>query len=174
MRDLVAPRHILIPLRSVWGAARFLLLVSLLFRTPIAVAEDYQKIRFEELSNFLCDPDNPDLDPKDRTCEIPEKVKALDKSKIAIQGFMIPLEGDDQGRIKTFVLVKDQMSCCFGGNPRLNAWIFVKMKDKKYADYIDFLPVTVSGQLEVGMSQLKGQVSCLYRMEGDVVKAPKL
>lgn len=137
-------------------------------------APSYKKVKFEDLSNFLCDPDNPDLPLKDRTCDIPDKVKSLDKTDITIQGYMIPLEGDDEGRIKTFVLVKDQMSCCFGGNPRLNAWIFVKMKDKKFAEYVDFVPITVSGHFEVGMSKLKGQVSCLYRLEGDVVKAPKL
>ncbi|MCG3205807.1 MAG: hypothetical protein KCHDKBKB_02530 [Elusimicrobia bacterium] len=174
MRDLVAPRHILIPFRRSWGATHFLLLVSLFLRSPLVLAADYQKIQFGELSDFLCDPDNPNLDPKDRTCEIPDKVKALDKKMISIQGFMIPLEGDEEGRIKTFVLVKDQMSCCFGGNPRLNAWIFVKMKDKKFADYVDFVPITVSGQFEVGMSKLEGQVSCLYRMEGEIVKAAKL
>ena len=77
----------------------------------------------------------------------PDRVRALDGQRVGIVGFMIPLEwGED--RVPQFLLVRDLMSCCFGGAPMADEWVEVTMAAEA-AEYVAYRPVLVVGRLEV-------------------------
>jgi hypothetical protein len=44
---------------------------------------------------------------------------------VAIEGFMIPTIVDENNKVKEFLLLPDQMSCCFGQSPEANGWVVV-------------------------------------------------
>jgi hypothetical protein len=63
----------------------------------------------------------------DRPGEVPEDAKALDGKKVLIRGYVYP--GTRQSGITQFLLVRDQGSCCFGGNPKITDRIEVSLTD---------------------------------------------
>ena len=63
--------------------------------------------------------------------------------KIFIKGYMYPTQ-DTRG-LKTFLLVKDNAQCCFGGNPKINDMILVTMQNGKGVDYHQGLLMSVGG-----------------------------
>src|SRR5208337_4729453 len=82
---------------------------------------------------------------------IPKFITALNGTKVAIMGYLIPMETDATGEYSSqFVIVRSQMTCCFGIAPKLNEWVMVTMeKNKKVRDIMD-VPTIVIGTLEVG------------------------
>lgn len=98
----------------------------------------------------------------------PDAIKALDGKESAVVGYMIPLEykpkTDD---IKVFMLVRDLMSCCFGGTPRPDEWIYVEMDGDRASKLFPYLPIVVRGKLKVGRIEDEfGLSSGVYSMKG--------
>jgi hypothetical protein len=58
---------------------------------------------------------------------IPPDAMALDGKKVFIKGYVYP--GQRMQGITQFLLVRDQGSCCFGGNPKLTDRIQVALSD---------------------------------------------
>jgi hypothetical protein len=93
------------------------------------------------------------LSPEDlgetEAAEFPARIRAFDGKKIALLGFMVPLEwdGDD---VPELMLVRDLMSCCFGGVPMPDEWMHVRMVGKAKAEYFPYVPVLVTGTLRLG------------------------
>ena len=57
---------------------------------------------------------------------LPDGIRALDGKEVTMRGFLLPLyEFDD---IKTFILVANHMSCCFGIPAGMNGQIYVALK----------------------------------------------
>ena len=77
------------------------------------VPEGYERISYADLQP------QPD-EPPDR---VPPDAKALDGKKVFIKGYVYP--GQRQYGITQFLLVRDQGSCCFGGNPKVTDRILV-------------------------------------------------
>ncbi|MEZ6017914.1 MAG: DUF3299 domain-containing protein [Planctomycetota bacterium] len=97
----------------------------------------------------------------------PDEIKALGDKEAAVVGYMIPLEykpkTDD---IKVFMLVRDLMSCCFGGAPRPDEWIYVEMDGDRACKLYPYLPITVRGTLKVGRIEDEfGLSSGVYSMK---------
>jgi len=92
----------------------------------------------------LLDPENA----KTGEYAFPEGIQALDEQDVAILGYMIPLEWDDN-KVPEFMLVRDLMGCCFGSSAQPDEWIDVRMVAGE-AEYISYLPVVVIGKLSVG------------------------
>lgn len=69
-------------------------------------------------------------------------VKALDDEKIFIKGYMYPTRQTQN--LTSFLLVKDNEKCCFGGQPSLTDMILVEMQDGKTVDFSPGL-VSVAG-----------------------------
>ena len=111
---------------------------------------------------------DPDSKTQDR---IPATIRALDKRKISVQGFMVPVRLE-KGMTTQFMLVKDQSLCCYGRIPRMNEWIMVKMPAGKPAPFIGDRPVTVFGKIDVSEEIEKGEVLSLYRMDAEDVAGP--
>jgi hypothetical protein len=105
---------------------------------------------------------------------IPGFIRELNGVKVAIIGFLIPLDLDPAGRkAVSFILAKSQATCCFGIAPRMNEWMFVKMEPGKTTDAVMDVPVTVFGTLEVGEARGKDEGWSLYRMTSSKVAFPK-
>ena len=79
---------------------------------------------------------------------------------------MLPLEGEVDN-LRTFMLLKDQMACCFGVIPLLNEWVYVKVpKNKTISSYQDEL-VTLYGTLRVGARFEDDMLTGIYHLELD-------
>ncbi len=101
---------------------------------------------------------------------IPDSVLGLNGAKVAIPGFMIPMDQDEEGdKCTYFILARNQMTCCFGVAPGLNEWVSVRMEKGKKADLEMDRPVVVVGTLEVGEVYSRDSGWSFYRMKGEKV-----
>lgn len=136
-------------------------------------AGEYLALDFKALSDYEYEtPDPADVQAagKPPKNQIPEEVKALSGKKVAIQGFVIPLEMKD-GHMVRFILTNSRAFCCFGVSPFMNEWISVRMTEDRGADYFKDILTTVYGTLEVGEETKDGWVLNIYRMKGEKTTA---
>ena len=99
------------------------------------------------------------------TGQIPAEVLALSGSRIAIEGFMMPIRVDEEGRVREFLFSRYVGGCCFGAIPQMNEWAEVIMAGDATCDYVSVGTVTVVGTLEVGEAfDEYGYVTSVYRI----------
>jgi len=97
---------------------------------------------------------------------LPEHLQALDGQEVAIVGYQIPLEWEGT-TVPEFMLVGDLLGCCFGGAPRPDEWINVKMKGKG-AEYFPYIPVIVTGTLRIeGIEDDAGYAAGCYHIDAE-------
>ncbi len=135
-------------------------------------AAGYEKVGFDKLASFDFTPPGDGVAPADGKApaktgdeQIPERIKAFDKKKVAVTGFMLPVKMDN-GLVKEFLLVKDPMMCCYGVMPKVNEWIVVKMTGSGVKPLMD-IPITFEGTLKVGEMYEGGYLTGIYLLEGD-------
>jgi hypothetical protein len=134
----------------------------------------YLKVTFNALGSYNYEVPDPDAilaspDPtKPLKDQIPPKIKELDRKKAVVVGFMVPVEVDNKGGVKSFALTQNQMYCCFGVPPSMNEWIMVNVEGQP-AQYTADLPVAAFGTLEVGEEIEDGYVMSVYRMKCESV-----
>ena len=114
--------------------------------------------------------DGEDDELRDTAELFPEEIATLDGERIALEGFMMPLEFSGN-RVTAFVLSPYPPGCCFGGMPMLDEWVDVSLEDDEGVEYFAYRVVRVTGEFEVG-EQLDdwGYVTSLYRMKSDKVE----
>ena len=105
--------------------------------------------------------------PKD---QIPPAVKAFDKQRVALKGFMLPLKVEG-GLITELLIMRDQSMCCYGTVPKINEWVSVKMTGKGVKPIMD-QAVTLYGKLHVGEIRENGYLVGIYQMDGEKVAGP--
>ena len=140
----------------------------------------YQSLTFETLTSFdIREPDWEKLEDPTYIAtlnldeDIPSQIKALSGEKIEIEGFMLPLEGEDDN-LQSFVLLENQLACCFGAIPLLNEWVYVTVPEKKkIRSYQDEL-VMIYGTLRVGAEFEDGMLNGIYHLELDRLEADAL
>ena len=139
------------------------------------------KVTFAALGSFKYDVPDPDELRKSPTPtkplkdQIPAKLKGLDKQKVLVVGFMVPIEITREGKVKSFAITQNQQFCCFGVPPAMNEWVMVTMEEGKVADYIMDLPVAAYGELAVSEEIEDGYVLSMYRMKSsEVITANEL
>lgn len=123
---------------------------------PEAVAPEAS---WAQLSHFACKPGAASI-------QIPRDVLALNDREIRLSGYMAPLETEGE-RVLSFILVRDQMLCCFGKMPALNEWVYVKTDG---VPAVLDSPVRVTGIFQAREEREKGQVITLYRLQGKKVE----
>jgi hypothetical protein len=131
----------------------------------------FKSLNFGLLAGFKYTPPYPGEIPHDSTIlpdaykgQIPGGILELTGQEVAITGFVVPLEVE-RGRLKSFVLVRNQLLCCFGVIPQMNEWVHVTMEGRYRAPFLLEIPVTAYGKLEVGETIRRGQVMSIYRMK---------
>lgn len=79
---------------------------------------------------------------------LPKEIEELNKRTIRIRGFILPQSVIRMTGFEEFVLVRDNMECCFGPGAALYDCIMVKMEKGKKADFTT-RPVAVRGKFEI-------------------------
>ena len=79
---------------------------------------------------------------------------------------MLPVDFD-QGKVTSFILLNNQMGCCFRIMPKMNEFIYVKMKPNTSTKFLTDIPITVLGKFEIGVENVIGS---LYSMEDEKVE----
>lgn len=106
----------------------------------------------------------------DLTGRVPPAVQSLDGQKVRVTGFMLPIHLEN-GLVTDFLIIRSQLTCCFGVPPAPNEWVVVAMKGKGVPQQMD-VPSQFYGVLHVGPMFENHEFSGLYRLECEKVVAP--
>jgi hypothetical protein len=99
---------------------------------------------------------------------LPKRVTALEREPIRIRGYILP--SFQQTGLTQFVLVRDNMECCFGPGAALYDCIVVRMRPGKSTNF-SIRPVAVAGTFR--LEELRGPDGkhlAIYAMDGDAVE----
>ena len=105
--------------------------------------------------------------------EFPERVSDQAGKDKAVIGYMLAIEMKPRSsdQVLEFMLVKDLAACCFGGSPRPDEWVNVKMTGGGSTQYHLYRPVVVRGDFEVGRVEDElGYAYGVFQMEADAVE----
>ena len=99
---------------------------------------------------------------------LPTRVTALETTPIRIRGYILP--SFQQTGLTQFVLVRDNMECCFGPGALLHDCVVVRMKPGKTASF-SIRPVAVTGTFRI--EELRGPDGrhlAIYALDGETVE----
>jgi hypothetical protein len=97
-----------------------------------------------------------------------ERVESLFDRKIRLRGYMYPTLR--KKGLKQFVLVRDNMECCFGPGAALYDCVLVTMAGGATAEY-SIYPVAVEGTFRFEtLAGPEGRPLAIYQMAGDAVE----
>ena len=99
---------------------------------------------------------------------LPTRVTALENSRIRIRGYILP--SFQQTGLTQFVLVRDNMECCFGPGALLHDCVVVRMVPGKTAAF-SIRPVAVTGTFR--LQELRGPDGrhlAIYALDGEAVE----
>lgn len=99
---------------------------------------------------------------------LPERVTGLERERIRIRGYILP--SFQQTGLAQFVLVRDNMECCFGPGAALYDCVVVRMQPGKTANF-SIRPVAVAGTFR--LEELRGPDGkhlAIYALEGEEVR----
>lgn len=94
---------------------------------------------------------------------LPADLRALDGTRVAMAGFLLPLyEWED---IREFNLVASHWSCCFGVPPGITGWVHVTLAPGPAGLGNTTEPLEVSGTFRVREQQEAGYVVAIWAIE---------
>lgn len=99
---------------------------------------------------------------------LPKKIEALEGQLVRLRGYMLP--SFQQSGIKKFVLVRDNMECCFGPGAAIYDCVIIEMQGSASASF-SVRPIAVEGVFSV--SEFKGPDGnhlAIYHIEGRSAK----
>lgn len=96
-----------------------------------------------------------------------DEIEALHETPIRIRGYILP--SFQQSGIKQFVLVRDNMECCFGPGAALYDCIYVEMEPGKTTEF-QIRPVTVSGTFRIREWVFEGRHLAIYHLIAESVE----
>jgi len=104
---------------------------------------------------------------------IPAEIMALNGKKVAIEGYMLPLDSNGKN-VKSFLLADSLVTCLFCSMMGYDQWMMGTVVDPKgfavSAEQEDE-SMTIYGTLEVGEEMQEGQLVSLYRIKADAYKS---
>ncbi len=121
------------------------------------VPEGYHRV------NFSSDIAAKDFVERDGVKRVDPSVMELDKQKIFLKGYMYPTRQTEN--LKSFILVKDNGQCCFGGQPDTKDMILIEMQGDQRADFYAGL-VAVSGEFQAEAPTQAGDLRPVYQIKG--------
>jgi hypothetical protein len=138
------------------------LLLAPLAAVALAADSSVKEITFDEIKLELQKGDAYD------SKVLTDKVKNLDGKAIRIRGYILP--SFQQNGIKQFILVRDNMECCFGPGALLHDCIVVEMLPPATATFT-VRPVSVEGNFSVReLKDPDGNYLAIYHLDGKQVK----
>jgi hypothetical protein len=130
-------------------------------------------VGFKQLASFPFEPPEREL-TEPPPVPYPSDVLALEGQRIAVRGYLLPMDFDQSGISSFFLMARPDQGCCFGSGLAFNEWIDVHWKGKPLLRMDGSVPVIVIGTLSVRPHLEGGVVSSLYRMDGEKIeKAPE-
>lgn len=134
-------------------------------RVQVAVVHDPKKLVDKSFDDITFDIE-PDA-PFERSMLTPE-IEALDGRRIRIRGYILPTA--QKRGIKQFVLVRDNMECCFGPGAALYDCILISMVPGSTAEF-SIRPVAVEGTFQIKeFKGFDGKHLAVFHLEGEKVK----
>ena len=130
----------------------------------------FLKLGFDKLAGFkFVSPDfdpaaDPKSDPPTGETQIPAIVKGWSGKKVEVTGFMLPTKIDN-GKTTEFLLMANQMACCFGTVPNMNDWVVVRIP--KGTAVIQDVPITFKGTFKVGAMFENRYMTGIYELSAD-------
>jgi hypothetical protein len=156
--------------RHLIGWIGLLLAAAALRAAPPSVDSGYLVLGFDQLASykFVAPAFDPVADPQGTPPtgeeQIPAAVKDWNGRKAVIRGFMLPTRMEN-GRTTEFLLMANQMTCCFGLVPDMNDWVVVRMPQG--TPVIQDVPITFYGTLHVGAMFENGYMTGIYAMDAE-------
>jgi hypothetical protein len=138
--------------------------------TPVAFAETTEEssdaaksVTFDDIKFEM------KKDEKFKQKMLTEKITGLFDKNIRIRGYILP--SFKQTGLTQFVLVRDNMECCFGPGAALYDCIIVQMVEGHTANY-SVRPVTVEGKFSFQKLEdpIDGALRAIYHLDGVSVK----
>jgi hypothetical protein len=132
-------------------------------RRPSGLPSSVKEVTFDDIK----------LDMKKEDPFVPEKltdkVKSLDGTSIRVRGYILP--SFQQEGIKQFVLVRDNLECCFGPGALLHDCILVEMQPPATATFT-VRPVSVEGKFTIHpvKDPTSGRHLAIYHLDGKAVR----
>jgi hypothetical protein len=143
---------------------------------PLEEGSEYQPLAFRDMMNFdylvEWEKDGQEFDFSAYAQRVPKRLRDKSGSLVAIEGFMIPTIVDENNEVKEFLLLPDQMSCCFGQTPEANGWVVINATNgvEVMMDRI----IRVTGKLTVEERWDEEFFVGLYHMTCDEITGPAL
>jgi len=129
---------------------------------PVAANQPRLDITFDtiKLDMQKDDPFRPAL--------ITPKIHALEGRRVKIRGYILP--SFQQAGLTQFVLVRDNLQCCFGPGAALYDAIVVEMRPGRSTDFT-IRPVAVEGVFTVReLLDPDGKTLAIYHLDGEAVQ----
>ena len=100
---------------------------------PHDPSSKYKPLAYSTLTEFPYEIDweldGVEFDFSAYASRVPKKIRNLSGKTVAMEGFMVPTVVDEQNRVKEFLLMPDQLSCCFGQAPEANGWVVARSEE---------------------------------------------
>lgn len=133
---------------------------------PTSDSSDLQAIKCEMLTWDLLDR----LSKEVKFEKGLKKEKYKNGVKVAVSGFMTPLQTDDaEKKATSFLLTRNQSGYCYGTILMANEWVYVNMASGKTAEIVTDVPVTVEGTLDLVENKEKNGSCLVYRVISEKV-----
>lgn len=130
--------------------------------------EGYQSVTFDQLSAFDYSTDGDGkLLP---SAQLPNEIAALEGQSVAVSGYGVPIEFQGE-KVSSLILVRNQLLCCYGEEPKLNEWVFVDIEPP--TNLVADVPITLYGTFYASPDEEEGQVVSLYRMAATSLETMK-
>ena len=130
----------------------------------------YLRLGFDRLADFKFIPPPYDpitdakLPPPTGAEQIPAEVKSWSGKKAMITGFMLPTKMEN-GKATEFLIMANQMACCFGTVPNMNDWVVVRMPQG--VAVIQDVPISFYGTIKIGAMYENGYMTGIYEMDAE-------
>jgi len=146
------------------------ILASVAVAQPPDVDNGYLKLGFDRLADykFIQPPSDPSTDSKTPPVtgeeQIPAEVKGWNNQKAVVTGFMLPTKLEN-GKATEFLIMANQMACCYGTVPNMNEWVVVRMPQG--TPVTQDVPISFYGTLRVGAMFESGYMTGIYALDAD-------
>lgn len=131
---------------------------------PVASAEPPVDITFDTLKFDI------EKDGDFERSMLTEPIEKLNGKTVRLRGFILPASVFQQRGIKQFVLVRDNMECCFGPGAAIYDCVMVEMSGDESATF-STRPIAVEGIFHVREYKYpNGKHYAIYHLDGLKVK----
>ena len=143
---------------------------------PLPKGSGYAPLSFASMSKFAYEvdweKDGIKFDLSAFARRVPVTVRQMDGLAAAVEGFMIPTVVNEDNKVTEFLLLPDQMSCCFGKAPEANGWVVVTAP--KGVEIMMDRIIRVTGTMAVEEKWDEEFFVGLYHMTCDKITGPAL